>query len=292
MQCIINGYDESARNRGLESAYSPNIPRDWPARCRSKPGEDCAMRRRVLITGAAGEVGRLLADHLRDDYELVLTDRQPPPEHDDSSFVAADIGDFDSVYAVSHAIDTVVHLAAETHPDAPWEKLLSPNIVGLYNVLEAAHRQKCRRVIFASSINAVAGYPGEMQVHTSQPVRPYNLYGATKAWGEAASCFYADQRGLSVLCLRFGWVRSPDSADLRPGHPYLPFVLTYDDLIRLIRAAIEAPATLRFGIFHGVSNNRWKRLDISDTRAVLGYEPQDDAFELAEEYARSHQGAG
>ena len=59
-------------------------------------------------------------------------------------------------------------------------------------------------------------------------------------------------------------------------------MLTYEDLVRLVVASIEAPNDLRFGVFHGVSNNRWKRLDISEARALLGYEPQDDAFALAE----------
>ncbi len=185
--------------------------------------------------------------------------------------------------ALCQGIDTVVHLAAEPHPEAPWESLLPANIVGVYNVLEAAHESGCRRVIFASSINAVAGYPDEMQVRTSMPVRPFNLYGATKAWGEAVACYYADQRGLSAICLRIGWVRRRDSPDLRPDHPYLSFVLTYEDLGQLVEKSIQAPDSLRFGIFHGVSNNRWKRLDISDARTVLGYEPQDDAFALAEQ---------
>jgi hypothetical protein len=66
-----------------------------------------------------------------------------------------------------------------------------------------------------------------------------------------------------------------------PGFPRLDIVLTYEDLIRLITASIDAPDDLRFGIFHGISNNRRKRLDISNAQELLKYEPQDDAFELA-----------
>jgi hypothetical protein len=58
-------------------------------------------------------------------------------------------------------------------------------------------------------------------------------------------------------------------------------VLTYDDLTRLFDACLNAPDDLRYGVFHGVSDNRWKRLDISDARSVLGYQPEDDAFSLA-----------
>jgi nucleoside-diphosphate-sugar epimerase len=113
------------------------------------------------------------------------------------------------------------------------------------------------------------------------PVRPLNLYGASKAWGEAVACLYADQRNLSAICLRFGWVIGRENLQAHADHPWLDIVLTYHDLAKLVTASIEAPDELRFGIFHGVSNNRWKRLDISDARKVLGYEPEDDAFELA-----------
>ena len=241
---------------------------------------------RILSTGASGEFGGALTRHSQGPYDLVLADRTPPADPRGYPFVAADITDLPAMRALCQGIDTVVHLAAEPHPEAPWESLLPANIAGVYNVLEAAHESGCRRVIFASSINAVAGYPDEMQVRTNMPVRPFNLYGATKAWGEAVACYYADQRGLSAICLRIGWVRRRDSPDLRPDHPYLSFVLTYEDLGQLVEKSIQAPDTLRFGIFHGVSNNRWKRLDISDARVVLGYEPQDDAFALAEQAVR------
>jgi hypothetical protein len=165
--------------------------------------------------------------------------------------------------------------------EATWESLLPRNLVGLYNIFQAAHEAGCRRVIFASSVNAVFGYPKDVQVHTNMPVRPLNLYGASKAWGEAVACFYADQRGISAICLRFGWVIERDSPLLRPDHPYLDIALTYDDLTQLVVASIDAPDDLRFGVFHGVSDNRWKRLDIGDARRVLGYAPEDDAFALA-----------
>ena len=116
------------------------------------------------------------------------------------------------------------------------------------------------------------------------PVRPPNLYGATKAWGEALARFYADQRGLSIICLRFGAVAVSQGkveslpSGLPKNEAFFSIVLTYEDMVRLVVASLEAPDDLRFGIFHGVSDNRFKRLDISAAREVLGYKPEDDAF--------------
>ena len=236
---------------------------------------------RILLTGAAGRIGSFLTRHLRGRYEFVLTDLEPLTELHGYPFTQADIADLDALRELCRGVDTVVHLAADPSTEATWESLLPRNIVGVYNVFQAAREATCRRVIFASSINAVAGYPDDVQVNTTMPVRPPNLYGATKAWGEAVARYYADQHGLSAICLRFGWVLPRDSEHIRPDAKMLDMVLTYEDLARLVVASIEAPPEFRFGIFHGVSNNRWKRLDISDARAVLGYAPEDDAFALA-----------
>lgn len=233
----------------------------------------------VLITGAAGRIGSFLSRTFADRYDLVLTDARPLDDAP-APFSEADISDFDALRRLCDDVDTVVHLAADPSTHATWDSLLPRNVVGVYNVFEAAQQAGCRRVVFASSINAVIGYPHEMQIHTSQPVRPGNLYGATKAWGEALACYYADQRGLSAICLRFGWVTPRDMPHVPHDH-LLSMGLTYEDLGRLVAASIDAPDDVRFGIFHGVSNNRFKRLDITDARAILGYAPEDDVFALA-----------
>jgi nucleoside-diphosphate-sugar epimerase len=238
-------------------------------------------RIKVLLTGAAGRIGSFLTEHLAGRYDFVLADLRAPTETHGFPFVQADIADLEAMRALSQGIDTVVHLAADPSTRATWESLLPRNIIGVQHVFQAAQEAGCRRVVFASSVNAVSGYSREIQVRTSMPVRPPNLYGATKAWGEALACYYADQLGLSAICLRFGWVVSRDSEQLKLHQRMLDIALTYEDLTRLVRASIDASNDVRFGIFHGVSNNRWKRLDISDARAVLGYAPEDDAFTLA-----------
>lgn len=239
-------------------------------------------QRKVLITGAGGLIGSFISQSLSKHYELVLCDRVAL-NSDKHRCIQVDLGDLDALSEACHGIDTVVHLAADRRVYAEWESVLPNNIIGTYNIFEAARQAGCRRIVYASSINTVRGYPNDVQVHVSMPVRPPNLYGASKVWGEALARLYADQHGLSALCLRFGWVAPRDHPDLRPGNSILDCVITLDDTARLIHAAIEALDSLRFGIFHGLSNNRYKHLDISEAREILGYEPQDDAFALAEQ---------
>src|ERR1041384_1082991 len=239
--------------------------------------------KKVLITGAAGKIGSFLTSQLVGRYDCVLTDIRQPENTHGFPFQAADVSDLEAMRALCQGIDLVVHLAADPNRKATWESLLPRNVIGVYNVFEAAAEAGCRRGGFASSINAVDGYPPEVQVNTQMPVRPPDLYGATKAWGEAVGRFYADQRGLSVICLRFGAVREAGVKPIQDPTQSVwicSITLTYPDMTRLVVASLEAPDSLRFGIFHGVSDNRWKRLDISDAREVLGYAPQDDAFAI------------
>jgi uronate dehydrogenase len=235
---------------------------------------------KILITGAAGRIGQRLLGHWRERYDFVLTDKRTPDKTHDFPFTEANLSDMETVRPLFAGVHTVIHLANDANPKATWESLLPNNMIANYNVFQAALEAGCQRVIFASSVNAVAAYPADVQVKTDMPVAPPNLYGATKAWGEALGRFYADQKGLSVICLRLGWVTTKDNNRLTPDNPLLDIALTYDDLLNLFDACMATPA-LRFGLFHGISNNRFKRLDISDTRRVLGYEPQDDAYVLA-----------
>lgn len=237
---------------------------------------------KILITGAAGYIGSVLVENLKNRYELVLTDIRQPANAHALPFMKADITDRAAMRAACERVDIVLHLAADPRMDALWESLLPNNVIGAYNIFQAAHEACCRRIIFASSINAVCGYPTEVLVSTTAPVWPPNLYGVSKVWGEILARFYADTTGLSCICLRFGWVVSADDAGVRPGNAGLRDVLTHGDLVRLVVGSLEAPDDLRVGVFHGISNNRRQRFDISDARKTLGYEPQDDAFTLAE----------
>ena len=118
-------------------------------------------RQRVLITGAAGRIGSLLAQHWRDSHELVLIDKHAPTTAAPAPFLQCDLSDQDSLPPLFEGIDTVIHLAADPNPNASWQSLLPNNIEATHNVLEAAAGADCHRAILASSLNAVAGYPAD-----------------------------------------------------------------------------------------------------------------------------------
>ncbi len=239
-------------------------------------------RRRVLVTGAAGNIGSYFAEHSYKKYDLRLLVRAS----DDRSaierlgeVVVGDITDLQRMKEVCQGFDTVLHLAANPSPSTAWDDALNVNIAGTYNTYVAAKANGCRRFIFASSIHAVSGYPADVQVKTSEPVNPGDLYGVTKCFGEALGRYMAEKEGLSTIALRIGAFQPPEKVESEQGLGLVDAFVSRRDLNQLIEKCIDVE-NLKFAIFHGLSNNRFKRLDISDARALVGYEPQDDAFEL------------
>lgn len=239
------------------------------------------MKRKVLITGAAGRIGSFITEQWVDRYDITLTDVREPKETFGFPFTQANLSDFDTVRPLLDGVDTVVQLGADPSMEAPWESLLPNNLISTYNVFESAHQAGARRVIFASSVNAVFGYPPDIQVKLDMPIRPINLYGATKVWGEGVASSYAMSTDLSCISLRFGWVVDRNSPLITLDHQYLDIAFTYEDLTNLVAGAIDAPDDLKLGVYHGISDNQWKRLDITESIRQLGYNPKDDAFAIA-----------
>ena len=183
-------------------------------------------------------------------------------------------------------MDTVLHLAADPNASADfYGTLLSANIQATYNVFAAAKEAGCRRVIFASSIHAVNGYPLDVQIHPDDPVRPGDMNGVTKVFGEATGAYFAYREGLSAIAVRIGAYGKPEHVTRSDDSRYLSLFVSPRDLSQLFHRCIEAPDSLRFAILHGISNNQLKRLDISSARELVGYDPQDNAFALSAAYA-------
>jgi hypothetical protein len=239
-------------------------------------------RRKVLVTGAAGNIGSYFAEHSHELYDLRLMVRESDDAAEIKTFgeiVIGDITDLARMKEVCAGVDTVLHLAASASPSTAWDDALRLNIAGTYNTFVAAKAAKCRRFIYASSIHAVSGYPPDVQVKTSEPVNPGDLYGVTKCFGEALGRYMAEKEGLSTIALRIGAFQPPEKAQSDEGLWMLDAFVSERDLNQLIEKCIDVE-NLKFAIFHGLSDNRFKRLDISDAKELLGYAPQDDAFEL------------
>jgi uronate dehydrogenase len=239
-------------------------------------------KRRVLITGAAGRIGTAFRKYYGDGYDLRLVDRLPVADPEPHESWSADLVDLAEAVRACEGIDTVIHLAADPSPRATfYDTLLPLNIQMTYNLFHAAVEQGCRRLIFASSIHAVNAYPLDYQVHPQEPVNPGDLYGVTKCFGEALCAYYAHRHGLSCIPIRIGAFGTLDKVQESSDPRMLALWVSDRDLSQLLHRCIDAPDDLRFEIVHGVSDNQFKRLDITSTRKTLGYQPQDNSFELS-----------
>lgn len=239
-------------------------------------------RRRVLVTGAAGRIGTAFRTRFGDEYALRLVDRREIAEPAGHEALNADLVDLDTARRACERVDTILHLAAEPSPSATfYETLLPLNIQMTYNLFHAAAEQGCRRLIFASSIHAVNAYPLDYQIHPQDPIRPGDLYGVTKCFGEALCSYYADREGLSCIAVRIGTFGTREAVAESGDSRQLSLWVSHDDLCQLFHRCIEAPDDLRFLIVQGVSDNQFKPMDISNARQILGYEPRDNAFEIS-----------
>jgi nucleoside-diphosphate-sugar epimerase len=235
---------------------------------------------RILLTGAAGRVGRAFREHTGQRYRLRLADRAvetlgDPQGHEVFELNLANPA---ACQAACAGIDVVIHLAADPSPAADfYGSLLDNNIKATYNFFRAASDQGCRRVIYASSIRALEGYPQGTPLAPDLPVRPIDMYGVSKCFGEATAHAFAAE-GLPSIVVRIGTF-DPEWGAPNPDPAGVSRVISARDMSQLLVRCVETP-NIRFAIVHGVSNNRIKRLDIESTRALLAYTPQDDAFEL------------
>lgn len=244
---------------------------------------NASTRRTVLLTGAAGRIGSVFREDTADRYHLRLADKTvaslEQELHAGHEIVELDVADLPACQRACAGVDTVVHLAADPSSEADfYGSLLDANIKGTYNIFRAAKDQGCQRVVFASSAQAIEGYPLDQQVSLDMPVRPKNMYGVSKCFGEAVASYFAYQEQLSAVVIRIAHYNS-----FAPGQQHtarsMSAYLSRRDLVQLLVQAIDVEA-LPFAIVHGVSNNRFKRLDLSRTRELLGYDPQDDAFSI------------
>jgi dTDP-4-dehydrorhamnose reductase len=241
-------------------------------------------RKRVLITGAGGTIGGSLAQLLREKYDLRLiyrTNRPAEPPVED--WRTLDLEDLPALTGAMQGVDAVVHMAADPAVDASWESVLHNNIVGTYNVFEAARLAGVAKIVFASTNHVMGMYDrdGMWPIFADQPIRPDSLYGVSKAFGEALGRFWYDQHGVSVICLRIGWML-PEPHDEIARWMWL----SPRDCAQIVSRAIDSD--IGFDIVYAISQNATRRWDITKTIEHFGYRPEDDA----ERYFAPDPGAG
>jgi uronate dehydrogenase len=231
---------------------------------------------RILMTGASGEIGTRLRKLLPPIYpDLVLSDVKTPADlGSGEKFKAADLADLAQVEAICEGIDGILHFGGFS-VEGPWDNILQSNIIGCYNLFEAARKNGVKRIVFASSNHAVGFYPRHHRIGTDVTVRPDSRYGVSKAFGEAIGSLYADKHGIGVTCLRIG-----NFGDKPLDHRRLAIWLKPEDLVQLCRIGLDHP-DIHFEILYGASYNERSWWD--NHRAYdLGYRPTGRAEDFRE----------
>lgn len=235
------------------------------------------MLKKIVLTGAAGRLGGYLRKPLAAKCKtLVSTDIAPltDPLIKGESFVQADLADYAKMAEIIKGADMVVHFGG--HPDEkPFEDILHANIIGCYNIWQAAHEAGVRRIVYASSIHAVGLHPKTTAINIHTPHRPDSYYGLAKCFAEDMAKLYWDKKGLEAVCLRI--LSCANVTNSRA----LGSWLSYDDLIHLVERAVDTPTT-GFAVIYGVSNNDRSPVDNSGA-SFLGYRPRDNAEQFAED---------
>ena len=223
---------------------------------------------RLVVTGAAGGIGTLLAgrlDHLA--RTVVRSDLEDVEVSGREVSQPADLTDLAQVRALLRGGGDVLHFGGQS-VEGPWELIRDRNLTGTYNLYEAARLEGVRRVLFASSNHAIGFHERATRLDAHSPTRPDSLYGVSKVFGEALASLYHDKFGIESVSLRIG------TCIERPkDRRHLATWLSPDDMVRLVERMVRAPA-VGHSIVYGASANRERWWDDRETRQ-LGWMPED-----------------
>jgi uronate dehydrogenase len=233
--------------------------------------------KRLLLTGAAGNLGRELRPRLKAYCEtLRLSHRSDMgAAAAGEEIVVADLADAQAMLGLLQGVDAVVHMGGVS-TEQPWAPILAGNIVGMYNLYESARKNSVKRIVFASSNHVTGFYRQDEVVSPRDPVRPDGLYGLSKAFGENLAQLYWDRYRIETVSLRIG------SAFAAPkDRRMLATWMSFDDTERLVVAALTAPV-VGHSIIYGMSDNRSTWWDNRSARHI-GYRPQDSSAVFRDE---------
>lgn len=236
------------------------------------PAPATAVRfKRLLLTGAAGNLGKVLRPRLKAycDVLRVSHRRDFGPADAGEEVVLAELSDRAQVLALLDGVDAVVHMGGVS-TEQRWEDILAGNIVGLVNLYEAARKHRVKRIVFASSNHVTGFYRQDQVISPDDRPRPDGFYGLSKAFGEDLAEMYWHRHGVETVSLRIG-SSTPEPVDRR----MLSTWLSHDDMERLVAAALGAPV-VGHTIIYGVSDNASLWWDNTGAKHI-GYRPQDSS---------------
>jgi uronate dehydrogenase len=240
---------------------------------------------RTLLTGAAGALGTQLRKSGTKLGRIVRLSALEPctdlAAHEEDA--PADLADFDAVSEAVKGCDAIIHMGGQSL-EGPWKTVLDANIVGSYNIYEAARQHGVKRIVYASSVHAIGFYERTQTIDGNVQTRPDSLYGVSKAFAENLARYYFDKFGIETVALRIG-SSFPEPTDRR----HLITWLSYRDCRQLVEKSLAAPR-VGFMVAYGMSDNSEAFWD-NRTAAVLGYKPQDSADDHREKVvAKTTQG--
>lgn len=233
----------------------------------------------ILVTGSSGRIGRAVVGELSNRGMHVRGfDRVPTPGVAD--MIVGDLSDTAALARACSGVGTLIHLAATPDEDDFLTQLMPNNIIGVYNIFEAARHAGVRRMILASSGQVVWYYRqrGPWPVAVDVAPTPKAWYAAGKLFLEGAGRAYAEAYGISVIVVRLGWCpRTKEQVEEIASQEWAQDVyLSPADAGRFFACAVQAASDIRFNLVYATSKpRRILRYDMNPARDLLGYEPRD-----------------
>ncbi|MEO0504990.1 MAG: NAD(P)-dependent oxidoreductase [Bacteroidota bacterium] len=236
--------------------------------------------KKLLITGGFGKIARYFIQNHHHQYQIIAADIvvKEGVFPNVVQVEEADLRDAKRCLELCEGVDTVVHFAGMVDPVSESDEILEVNIKTTQNIFKAAVAKNCHRLIFASSAQTIESYHTDIQVHKDMLVKPKNLYGVSKCFGEALAAYYANNKAISAISLRIGAYEFPNDFTEMNARD-LSAYLHPDDFNQLLVGCIETEG-IKYEVLNAISDNRYKRLDITEAIEKVGYQPKADAFEL------------
>lgn len=231
---------------------------------------------RILLTGAGGIVGSELRKRLRGWQDILrvsdITDLGDA--QDGEEVVQCDLGDKDAVMRLVEGCDCIIHLGGQSL-ETRFETILNANIVGVYNIYEAARKQGVKRVLFASSSHVTGFHSRETLLDAQSPFRPDSMYGVSKGFGELLARYYYDKFGIESAVVRLGYC-FPKPVNKRT----MAIWMSFNDFTSMVKQIFSIPR-VAYTIIYGVSNNQEKWWD-NHLSSFIGWQPEDSSEQFAQ----------